>query len=375
MAKLANSRPTSQRSLRVDAGSGPSAQGGVSVRGLEAGSMGAVGRYMQAGGALRSVLRVRVVGAEAAIGDDLPDVFGRYEVMEDGVRFIPLFPFEPGVSYRASFDPRPLGRRELSDVLTLDFSLPKEESASLAEVKRIFPSSDDLPENLLRFYVRFSSPMRRGRIEAEISLLGPDGKPAPDVLYRAPIELWDKSIQCVTILLDPGRLKRGVGPNRELGPPLKVGQEYTLVIGSGMMDSSGRPLREPVHKRFRVAEAVREHIAVDRWHIEPPKMKTSQPLVLIFPRPLDWALLSQAITVVWGDEQVIEGNVVIDKCETRWSFTPTFPWASGHYRIHVSSNLEDVCGNSTMAAFDRSLRPGSDLVYEVANRSISFELV
>jgi hypothetical protein len=364
----------SQLSLMVEAGAGPSVDGGVRVGGLDPNSMVSLGRYKEARGALQSILRVTVVGAGAAIGDDLPDVFGRYEVLDDGVRFIPLFPFEPGVSYRAGFDPRPIGCRELSDPLTLDFSLPREESASLAEVKRVFPSSDDLPENLLRFYVSFSNPMRRGRVEAEISVLGPDGGPAADVLYRAPVELWDKSMQCLTILLDPGRLKRGVGPNRELGPPLKVGQAYTLAIGSGMIDSSGRPLREPFHKRFRVGEAVREHIAVEQWRIEPPKMKTRQPLVLIFPRPLDWALVSQAVTVVSGDEQVTEGQVVVDRCETRWSFTPAFPWASGRYYIRVSSNLEDVCGNSMIAAFDRPMRPGSDLAYEGSNRSIPFEL-
>jgi hypothetical protein len=157
-----------------------------------------------------------------------------------------------------------------------------------------------------------------------------------------------------------------VGPNRELGPPLKVGQEYTLAIGSGIIDSSGRPLREPFHKRFRVGEAVRERVTLEQWQIDPPQTKTRRPLVLTFPRPLDWALLSQAITVVSGDEQVIEGQVAIDQCETHWSFTPTFPWASGHYRIHVSSNFEDVCGNSMIAAFDRPLLPGSDLAYEVA---------
>jgi hypothetical protein len=361
-------------SLMVDAGASPSVQCGVRLHGLDSTSMGSLGRYMEAGGALASILRVTVVGAGAAIGDDLPDVFGRYEVLHDGVRFIPLFPFEPGVSYRASCDPRPIGRRELSDVLTLDFSLPREQSASLAEVKRVFPSSDDLPENLLRFYVFFSHPMRRGRVEAEISVLGSDGGPAADVLYRAPVELWDKSMQCLTILLDPGRLKRGVGPNRELGPPLKVGQEYTLAIGSGIIDSSGRPLRGPFHKRFRVGEAVRERVTLERWQIDPPQTKTRQPLVLTFPRPLDRALLSQTITVVSGDEQVIEGRIAIDQCETRWTFTPTFPWASGHYHIRVSSNLEDVCGNSMVAAFDRPLRPGSDLVSEVANRSVPFEL-
>jgi hypothetical protein len=110
--------------------------------------------------------------------------------------------------------------------------------------------------------------MQRGRVESEISLLGPDGEPARDVLYRAPVELWDKSLQYLTILLDPGRLKRGVGPNRELGPPLEAGHVYTLAVGAGMVDLSGRQLPETVYKRFRVTDAVREPIAVEQWKIE-----------------------------------------------------------------------------------------------------------
>jgi hypothetical protein len=62
------------------------------------------------------------------------------------------------------------------------------------------------------------------------------------------------------VRLDPGRLKRGVGPNRELGPPLKVGEAYTLAVGTEMTDSCGRPLRETVYKRFSVTEAVREPV-------------------------------------------------------------------------------------------------------------------
>ena len=369
-----NAQAPNQPLLTVDAGPCQPASRGVNVRNIDPDLMVSLGRHLQAGGLPQSILRVNVVRTGALIGDDLPDVFGRYHVLEDGVRFIPHFPFERGVSYRASFDPRSLGRPELSDVLTLEFSFPREQSALPTEVKHIFPSSDRLPENLLRFYVCFSNSMQRGRVRAEISLLGPDGEPAPDVLYRAPVELWDRDMRCLTILLDPGRLKRGVGPNRELGPPLKAGQEYTLAIGAGIVDLSGHRLREIFYKRFRVTEPVREHIAVEQWRIAPPACKTRQPLVLNFPRPLDWALLLQAITVVSADEQSIEGRIAIDQCEKRWSFTPTFPWGKGHYHIYVASGLEDVCGNSTIAAFDRPIQSASHLAYEVANRSISFEL-
>ena len=214
--------------------------------------------------------------------------------------------------------------------------------------------------------------MQRGRALEEISLLDSDGQPVADALYRPPVELWDRSMRHLTVLLDPGRLKRGVGPNRELGPPLKVGQEYTLVVGSGMVDLSGRRLRKTFYKRFRVTEAVREHIAVDQWKIVPPPTKSHRPLVLTFSRPLDWALLSQTITIVSADEQLIEGRIVIDQCERRWSFTPAAPWAAGRYQVLVASSLEDVCGNTIVAAFDRQLRSAGELADPVGSRSIPF---
>ena len=66
---------------------------------------------------------------------------------------------------------------------------------------------------------------------------------------------------------------------------------------TGMTDSSGYQLPETVFKRFRVTKAVREPIAVEQWEIVPPEINSRQPLVLRFPRPLDWALLSHTITI------------------------------------------------------------------------------
>jgi hypothetical protein len=370
-----NAQLPNQPLLTVDADPGQPGSCGVNVCNLDPGLMVSLGRHLQAGGLPQSILRVNVVRTGAPNGDNLPDVFGRYQVLEDGVRFIPHFPFERGLSYRASFNPRALGVPQISDVLTLEFSLPRERTALPPVVNHIFPSSGHLPENLLRFYICFSNSMQRGRVRAEISLLGPDGEPAPDVLYRAPVELWDRSMRYLTILLDPGRLKRGVAPNRELGPPLKTGQVFTLAVGAGMTDLSGNELPETVYKGFRVIDAVRKPIAVEQWKIMPPVTNSREPLVLIFPRPLDWALLSHTITIASTREQQIDGEIAIDRCEKRWCFTPTSPWAAGSYHVRVASSLEDVCGNSVIASFDRPLRSDRDLPYEVASRSIPFCLV
>jgi hypothetical protein len=364
---------TSQPALRID--SDPhDARWSVTVSNLNSRLMSGLDKHTLAGGQLQLLLRVSVARTGAPSDDNLPDVAGRYQIVKEGLRFTPHFPFERGLSYRANFDPRPLGLPEVSEVLALEFSLPKLPTTLPTKVQHIFPSDDCLPENLLRFYVGFSNSMQRGRAESEIALLGPDGQPASDVLYRAPIELWDRKMRYLTILLDPGRLKRGVGPNCELGPPLKAGQEYELAVGAGMLDLDGRRLTQPAYKRFRVTEAVRESISVEQWKVVPPVSRIRDPLMLLFPRALDWALLTHTITVTSGDGQSIDGRVVIDQRERRWSFTPSSSWEPGPYQVFIASGLEDVCGNSVLAAFDRPLRSGGDLSYEVATRSIAFHV-
>ena len=323
---------------------------------------------------LRSIFRLTVIESGRPQGSSLPNVFGRYQILQDGFRFIPHFPFEPGVHYLASFNPRSLGGSELSEVHTLEFSLPKEPSAVPTEVTQVFPSGACLPENLLRFYVRFSASMQRGRCGQQIALIDADGRPVPDALYRAPVELWDRSMRRLTILLDPGRLKRGVGPNRELGPPLKAGQKYTLAIGSGMVDLSGRPLRESFYKTFRVTEPVRQPVAVEQWKILPPAANSREPLAIMFPNALDWALLWHTITVASEAGQPIDGGIAIDQDERRWRFTPTTRWAAGGYSVRVASSLEDVCGNSLLEAFDGPLRSAGDLTCKAPTRSIPFHL-
>jgi hypothetical protein len=315
-----------------------------------------------------------VIDAGVEFGEELPDVVGRHELLTDGIRFIPHFPFDPGVRYRVTFDPEQVDNPSFPGPLTLEFSIANKSSLARSQVSQVFPSSDVLPENLLRFYVCFSGPMQRGWAEQHIAVLGSDGRPAPDVLYRAPTELWDREMTCLTVLLDPGRLKRGVGPNKELGPPLRAGQEFALVIEPGMVDSSGRRLEEGFCKPFHVTRAVRVPVAPDQWRILPPAEKSLQPLEIVFPAPLDWAQLWHAIAIIREDCPRVQGEVAIDQGERRWSFTPKSPWKPGPYCLSVSSGLEDVCGNTLLAAFDRPLRSREELSSEAVRCNIPFSV-
>ena len=371
-----NSAAMSQPILRVNSDLSAHESGSVSFCCLDADFVAFLGSYTQPDELLKTVFRVTVAQLSSQEGDGLPDVSGRYLLFEDELQFIPHFPFERDVKYRALFDPQPLGTSLMAEPLTLEFLIPTEENATpLTEVTHIFPSCDLLPENLLRFYVCFSNSMQRGRALEEISLLDSDGQTVADALYRPPVELWDRTMRRLTVLLDPGRLKRWVGPNVALGPPLKAGQPYTLEIGLGMIDLYGRPLRERFRKSFLVGDPVREHISVEHWEILPPVTGSRQAVVVTFTTPLDWALLLQTIIIGSADGSVIAGQVVVDQCERRWSFTPTSPWVAGMYHIHVRSSLEDVCGNSITGAFDRPLRKDSHPMREIKGSSLSFQLM
>ena len=370
-----NSTAIRQPTLRIN--SDPSSQrlGTVSVCCLGSDLVAFLASCMRPGDLLKSVFRVAVTQGPSPEDDGLPDVSGRHVLLEDELQFIPHFPFERDVRYRATFDPRPFGAVVTAEPLVLDFLIPTEETApALTEVTHIFPSCDLLPENLLRFHVCFSNSMQHGRALEEITLLDSDGQPVADALYRPPVELWDRTMRRLTVLLDPGRIKRWVGPNFALGPPLKADQEYSLEIGSGMIDLCGRPLRERFRKHFRVGDPVRKHISVEHWKIVPPVPGSRRALVLMFTDPLDWALLLQMITVRLEDGSAIDGQVVVDQCERRWSFTPTSPWVAGIYHICVGSSLEDVCGNSITGAFDRPLRKDPNLVTEINGSLLTFQL-
>jgi len=325
---------------------------------------------------LKSVFRVTVAQNPSEESPSLPSVSGRYVILEGEIQFVPTFPFEPGVKYRTTFNLSGIESFPAEESVTLDFTIsPKNETVEPAVVNQIFPSCDVLPENLLRFYVHFSTSMRRGRAPEEIALFDSDGRPVDDALYRAPVELWDRTMRRLTVLLDPGRLKRRVGPNVALGSPLKAEQQYILQVGSGMLDQHGRPLRGPFRKQFLAGEPIREPIAVKDWQLHRPTAGSWQALALTFSRPLDRALALAAIRIESEDGSVIGGQVEVDRCETRWSLAPSSAWSPGAYRVQVSSQLEDVCGNTPTAAFDRPLRASPGAATEHDRISFAFRLV
>lgn len=219
-------------------------------------------------------------------------------------------------------------------------------AVSSTVVEAVYPTSDRLPENLLKFYVVFSGPMQRGEAWTRLQLLKADGTPVELPFLEIDQELWDPGNRRFTILFDPGRIKRGVLPLNEVGPALVVGESYTLVVDAAWRDAAGAPLRAGYRKKFMVTEAERRPVEPSGWQVVAPQAGTRDPLRVEFGRPLDSALALRLITVdVPGQARLREG-------ERGWEFVPAAVWTAGEHRMTIDVRLEDLAGNRVGRAFD-----------------------
>ena len=315
----------------------------------------------------RSFLVVRVIREGAGTSGDTPSLLGTYHRDGDTLRFEPRFPIEPGVRYRAEFDPRgllnpnsppldsspPASRSPSSHThLTAELSIARPSRAPTAIVAAIYPSRAVLPENLLRFYIHFSAPMSRGEAYRHIRLLDGSGRPIEDPFLELDEELWSGDGRRFTLLIDPGRIKRGLRPREEIGPVLEAGRSYALIVDQGWKDAKGTPLNAGSRKMFRAGPADENSPDPRTWTIHSPSPGTQLPLEVRFPEPLDRALLDRLIAVRDGSDHPVTGSVSVSDEETSWRFTPEAPWKPGAYRLVIGKELEDVAGNSIARPFE-----------------------
>ncbi|HJS59469.1 MAG TPA: hypothetical protein VKA01_15300 [Vicinamibacteria bacterium] len=289
-------------------------------------------------------------------GAHRPAVLGAHSVDAEGLHFQPRFPFVTGVRYTARLD---LGDGEILDHA---FVVGAPEGPT-PTVVAVFPSGDTLPENALRLYVHFSQAMETRDAQRHVHLLDEAGGDVPLAFVEIEHGLWDPEQTRLTLLFHPGRVKRGIAPGERLGPPLRAGRSYRLVVDGAMADAAGRPLSTPFEKKFAAVAADRASPRAKEMRVHAPR-GPSEPLVVDLPEPLDAALLQRLVWVEDARGGRIEGTIEVSAGETRWSFRSTSGWAAGEYAVHVHPALEDRAGNRFDRLFDRDAAAGGDAAAE-----------
>jgi hypothetical protein len=275
--------------------------------------------------------------------------------------FEPAFPLDPGRTYFVRFDPSrpPVSRAEPAQSTTL--ALPGRHPGARVHVTNIYPTGDVWPENLLRFYIHFSGPMARETGVGRVHLLDDTGAEVTDALLPASVDFWSPDQTRYTVLFDPGRVKRGIRPNLELGRALTTGRTYTIGIDAAWRDAEGRPLSGTFRRTFRAGDAHESALSLDAWRVSEPAVGSRESLVVTVPDALDHALFGRTLGVA-SNGTPLDGVVEVSGSETEWRFTPATDWRQVPYELVVLSTLEDPAGNRIGRAFEvLPTNPASDV--------------
>jgi len=272
---------------------------------------------------------------------------------EKSIRFEPGFPLRHGTNYVVTFDLEMLSlRRQNNRTIEKTIAVPEKANYKPSRVAYVYPSSNKLPENQLKFYIHFSQPMSRGEAYDAIHLYNEKGHEIDYPFLKLGQELWNGSGTRFTLFIDPGRIKHGLKPREDIGSVLEEGGKYRLVIEKKWEDAAGKPLVESFEKRFEAIAPDSTQPDPSKWKFQTPSTGTKNPLVVTFPESLDHAMLQRVVNVVDSLGKHVPGIVKIDKQETRWSFTPKTPWKKGNYALRIETTLEDLAGNSIGRPFE-----------------------
>ncbi len=274
-------------------------------------------------------------------------IVGISDIDENGVlTFIPEFPFMIGNQYRVTLEYSGVHQEKI-----LSF---ESERKGFPEVVAIYPSEDSLPENLLRFYISFSHPMKTLDNIQRIQLVDNEGVEVSGAIFNNVQELWDKEQKTLTIILDPSRVKTDLIANKELGRSLVEGGNYKLII-NGFESVDNRSMQSSYSKEFYVKNEDIIAPNINDWMLTIPDGNSANPLTVQFPDVLDRMSLFNRIQLIDENGGSVEGNRILGAQQRSWAFYPKDNWNKGGYQLLVNSRLEDPSGNNLNGLFDHKI--------------------
>ncbi len=346
----------------------------VEVSGLSSSALAALSAASWSDTDWQALLRVSVKSsAPDSASQRAPAVAGSYLVTGDVLRFTPMFPFDDGRQYEVVLDGGRLPGQTggWRGTATAVVGTPAVNRLPSTVVTHIYPSGDVVPANQLRMYVHFSAPMDWRSGHDYVMLLDDRGEEVVDAFLPLDADFWNDDRTRYTVFFDPGRVKRGILPNRQMGRALEDGRRYTLVIKREWRDGHGLPLKEEFRHEFKASAAIERPLAMTDWRVTTPAAGTRDPIAVTFPDPLDHGLLRRALGIERGGVP-IEGDIAIESDETRWLFTPRTPWNAGAYNLVALAFLEDLAGNRIGRAFEVDNFERTDATSEPERRARAF---
>ncbi|MDX1470981.1 MAG: Ig-like domain-containing protein [Flavobacteriaceae bacterium] len=280
--------------------------------------------------------------------------------------FTPAVPFSPGSNFEIRSD----------SVILAKFSVKIDSALSRPEILHIYPTTDTIPQNLLKIYIEFSEPMQNiGSTNEFIEVWNLSTQKQVPIFLKLENELWNQDRSMLTLWLDPGRIKKDLIPNREMGMPLEAENLYEIRVSQKWQSAKGNELPEDYFKRLYVIKEDKSKPIPKQWKLHLPDIGSHDILKIDFNEVMDSQLALETISIFNDKQQELRGDFQLQSNETGITFEPLQNWDKGTYMIKIEARLEDLAGNNLNRLFDTDLsQTDSNYAKEVGYYYLHFNL-
>lgn len=214
----------------------------------------------------------------------------------------------------------------------------------------IHPKSPVWPENILRFHLAFEFPMDTEFALRFVDLFRASGERVHGAFVDLPNGLWTTDQKVLTILFHPGRVKRGLRANIDLGRAIQEGERLAIRVSGGMRDAYGNRLGKDVWFEFTTGPAVLT--SFEKIQMTYRVNGNDQETAIRIPsdRPIDW--LSARSSLFARDANGAEVPVLVEDDTVGLLLRPESAWPHGTIYVSAGEKLEDSCGNRQTVPFE-----------------------
>lgn len=288
-------------------------------------------------------------------------ILGKIKEKENTVYFIPLVPFGWNQKYTVFYNHT-----------IRYFSLPIPKDYESLKISKIFPSASRLPSNILKWYIKFSKPINKNNIYKYIRFVSDSGDTIPRAILPLENALISDDGTLLTIWVEPGRQKRNLIPNKQLGSVFSNNKKYQLVISKEIKDTNGVSMLEDFYKQFIIINADRNKPNIRNWQIKIPIADSMSDLLIYFEESIDYGSSIDNILILDDKGQSVKGDCTLLNEEKIFSFKPKKQWKKGKYEIYFDSAIEDLAGNNLNRLFDDEIHNTSKIITPSQNHKLEF---
>lgn len=270
-------------------------------------------------------------------------ILGQANRNGDQVNFKPMVPLSFDTPYTLAYN---------DEIKYFVIKLP-EDYERLAVVA-IHPDSKEIPSNLLKWYVKFSRPINPSNIYDYFSIIDHEGAAIERAILPLESALISEDRKLLTLWMEPGRQKRGLLPNQELGTVLKIGQHYKLQIDHNLKDENGVRVQQSNPFEFKVIEPDRSKPDVNRWDISLPSIDSKMALVIAMDELMDYGSIIDHVHI-YSKGVAVKGQWRQKIQEKQLEFIPINNWIGGGYSVIFDPAIEDLAGNNLFRLFDSNI--------------------